>query len=144
VAVFGVCGVQSSIVPVSLSVFYIATYAEAYGCSLTSVHWVYFLSLGHVVEVFLSIWELVIVQRGMLPLPWLPPGVWHRSLSCTVALHRGEHPSVIHHTASECRCCVRLLFRPSIYLQFMQLRHKTNGHSNLLLENNGVTCVYIA
>jgi hypothetical protein len=52
---------------------------------------------------FFSVTCRVIVQRGMLPLPWLPPGVWHRSPGSTLALHGGEHPAPFYRTASECR-----------------------------------------
>ena len=82
----------------------------------------------------------------MLPLPWLPPGVWHRSQSCTLALHGGEHPAPTHQTASECRCCTYLFYRRDIYTEFMQLRHKTRNSdcSSLVLEYDWVTaCIYI-
>jgi hypothetical protein len=57
----------------------------------------------------------VIVQRGMLPLPWLPPGVWHRSPGSTLALHGGEHPAPFYWTASECRYYKCLSCRWSTY-----------------------------
>lgn len=81
----------------------------------------------------------------MLPLPWLPPGVWHRSQSCTLALHGGEHPAPTHQTASECRCCTYLFYRRDIYTEFMQLRHKTRNSdcSSLVLEYDWVTSLYL-
>lgn len=88
----------------SLGVFYLAMSAEAWGVTLPRYTGCPFYLQATWSRFFSVCVSQVIVQRGMLPLPWLPPGVWHRSLSCTLALHGGEHPSPIHHTASECRC----------------------------------------
>jgi hypothetical protein len=75
-----------------------------YACRPISVQWVKWSR-------FFSVTCRVIVQRGMLLLPWLPPGVWHRSSGTTLALHGGEHPSPFYRTASECRYCKYLSCR---------------------------------